>query len=91
MVQQEPASSPWEDPRQAEQAIRDRSRIGRDAGIPQNLPQQLENQDEIEIPIKYNSVDEPSQDAGLFPAQGNVVPVETDYCRQPAEARPKDK
>jgi len=60
VVRQEPASSPWGDPRRRELAIRG-GLASAVMVIPQNLPRQLENQDEIEIPIKYNSVDEPSQ------------------------------
>ena len=56
----EPASGPWGDPQ--------RARAGDPDGaasavmvIPADLPEQLQREQEIDIPIKYNSVDEPSQ------------------------------
>jgi sodium transport system permease protein len=60
LVRLETATSPWSDARRRELAIRD-GLASAVMVIPQNLPQQLETQHEIEIPIKYNSVDEPSQ------------------------------
>jgi sodium transport system permease protein len=60
VVERQPATSEWGDPRFRERAIRD----GLAAAvlvIPKSLPSQLERETEIEIPIKYNSVDEPSQ------------------------------
>ena len=59
VVQQEPASSPWENPRQAEQAIRDK-RASAVMLIPRNLLDQLQQEHDIDIPIKYSSVDETS-------------------------------
>ena len=53
---------PWGDPRVREQAIRD-GEASAVMLIPRDLPDQLqrENENEIDIPIQYNSVDEPSQ------------------------------
>jgi sodium transport system permease protein len=60
VVEQESSSSPLAHPEQAERAIR-RGRASAVMLIPQSLPGQLKRESEIEIPIKYNSVDEPSQ------------------------------
>ena len=60
VVQREPATSLWGDPRKRELAIRG-GLASAVLIIPQNLPAQLDRESEIEIPIKYNSVDEPSQ------------------------------
>src|SRR5262249_21363588 len=62
MVQTELASSPLSDPRVREQLIRDGGAAAVMV-IPRDLPEQLqrENEHEIDIPIQYNSVDEPSQ------------------------------
>ena len=62
LVRVEPATGAWTDPRVRERAIRD----GDAAAImliPHDLPAQLQrdNDGEIDIPIQYNSVDEPSQ------------------------------
>ncbi len=62
LVRVEPATSAWTDPRVREHAIRE----GDAAAImliPRDLPAQLQrdNNGEIDIPIQYNSVDEPSQ------------------------------
>ncbi len=60
LVVRQSASGPWGDPRRCEQAIRS----GEAAAvmiIPQDVAQQLLREKEIDIPIKYNSVDEPSQ------------------------------
>jgi sodium transport system permease protein len=60
VVRQETASSGWADPNQAERGIR-RGLASAVMLIPRNLPEQLQREQEIEIPIKYNSIDEPSQ------------------------------
>jgi sodium transport system permease protein len=60
LASRESATGPWGDPRRCEQAIRS----GHAAAVmivPPDLPQQLLREKEIDIPIKYNSVDEPSQ------------------------------
>ncbi|HKI19470.1 MAG TPA: CPBP family intramembrane glutamate endopeptidase, partial [Isosphaeraceae bacterium] len=60
LVQLEPDAAPWSDPAHAEQAIRG----GLAAAvmlIPANLSGQLEHEGDISFPIKYNSIDEPSQ------------------------------
>ncbi len=59
-VMRESASGPWGDPRRCEMAIRS-GQASAVMFVPQDLPQQLASEKEIDIPIKYNSVDEPSQ------------------------------
>jgi sodium transport system permease protein len=54
------ANGPWADPRQSEKAIRS----GQAAAvmiIPRDLTEELLREKEIDIPIKYNSVDDTSQ------------------------------
>jgi sodium transport system permease protein len=60
IVRQEPDSGPWGDPLFRAQAIRndDASAV---MMVPRDLPEQLRSESEIDIPIKYNSVYEPSQ------------------------------
>jgi len=60
VVRPEPASSPRGDPRQSEQAIRD-GKAQAVMVIPPDLPAQLVGEKEIDIPIRYNSVDESSR------------------------------
>ncbi len=60
LVLRESATGPWADPRCCEQAIRS-GEASAVMIIPQDLPEQLLRENEIDIPIKYNSVDEPSQ------------------------------
>jgi sodium transport system permease protein len=62
VVRPEPASSPWGDPRMRQEAIREGDAAAVMV-IPPDLPEQLqrENENEIHIPIHYNSVDEPSK------------------------------
>jgi sodium transport system permease protein len=60
VVQLEPDAPPWSDARFAEQAIRG-DLAAAVILIPANLAQQLEREGDISIPIKYNSIDEPSQ------------------------------
>jgi sodium transport system permease protein len=60
VVRQELASGPWGDPRRGEQEIRTGA-ASAVMMIPRNLPEQLQHENEIDIPIKYNSVDETSQ------------------------------
>jgi sodium transport system permease protein len=60
LVVRESASGPWSDPRRSELAIRS-GQASAVMVVPQDLPQQLVSEKEINIPIKYNSVDEPSQ------------------------------
>ena len=62
VVRQEPASGPWGDHGVRERAIRD-GEVSAVMLIPHDLPNQLQhdNENEIRIPIQYNSVDEPSQ------------------------------
>ena len=60
LVLRESASGPWRDARQGEQAIRS-SKASAVVIIPRDLPDQLLREKEIDIPIKYNSVDETSQ------------------------------
>jgi sodium transport system permease protein len=63
-VRLERDAPPWNDPRQAERAIRD-GLASAVMWIPANLPDQLERERDIPIPIKYNSIDEPSQITAL--------------------------
>ncbi len=60
LVLREGASGPWADPRRGELAIRS-GEASAVMVVPQDLPQQLAREKEIDLPIKYNSVDEPSQ------------------------------
>jgi sodium transport system permease protein len=60
LATRESASGPWGDPRRSEQAIRS-GQVAAVMFVPPDLPQQLLREKEIDIPIKYNSVDEPSQ------------------------------
>jgi sodium transport system permease protein len=60
----EPASSPLGSPRGSERAIRD-GRVQAVIVIPPDLPAQLLGEKEIDIPIRYNSVDEPSKNTQL--------------------------
>ncbi len=62
IVRQEPASGPWGDHGARERAIRDGD-VSAVMLIPRDLPAQLQRdqENEIDIPIQYNSVDEPSQ------------------------------
>jgi sodium transport system permease protein len=64
VVRAEPESSPMLDPRQSEQAIRD----GRAQAVivfTRDLSAQLSGEQEIDIPIRYNSVDESSKNTQL--------------------------
>ncbi len=62
VVRQESASGPWGDQELRQRAIRDGD-VSAVMVIPGDLPAQLQrdNASEIDIPIQYNSVDEPSQ------------------------------
>ena len=60
VVRLEGDAPPWSDPRQAERAVRG-GLASAVMLIPANLSQQLEREGDISIPIKYNSIDEPSQ------------------------------
>ncbi len=64
VVRLEPDAPPWNDPRQAELAIRG-GLASAVMLIPANLSEQLKRDGNISIPIKYNSIDEPSQITGL--------------------------
>jgi len=64
VVRTEPASSSWGNPRGSEQAIRD-GRAQAVIVIHRDLPDQLLGEQEIDIPIRYNSVDEPSKNTQL--------------------------
>jgi sodium transport system permease protein len=64
IVRREPAAGPWADPRASEQAIRD-GRAQAVIVIPRDLPDQLQGETEIDVPIRYNSVDEPSKNTQL--------------------------
>ncbi|MFI5460307.1 MAG: ABC transporter permease subunit/CPBP intramembrane protease [Isosphaerales bacterium] len=64
VVRPEPASSPMGDPRSSEQAIRN-GRAQAVMVIPRELPEQLLGEKEIDIPIRYNSVDESSKNTQL--------------------------
>jgi sodium transport system permease protein len=64
VVHTEPASSPTAGPRASEQAIRD-GRAQVVLVIPRDLPEQLSGEQGIRIPIRYNSVDEPSKNTQL--------------------------
>jgi sodium transport system permease protein len=58
------ASGEWGDVRRGEQAIRS-GEASAVVIIPRDLPEQLLNEKEINIPIKYNSVDDTSQNTYL--------------------------
>ncbi len=60
VVELQPESSFWSDPPAAEQAIR-HGLASAVMIIPPDLPEQLKREAEISIPIRFNSVDEPSQ------------------------------
>jgi sodium transport system permease protein len=60
VVQLEPASGPWSEPSRREDEIR-RGKVSAVLVIPPDLPEQLRREQDVEIPIKYKSVDEPSQ------------------------------
>jgi sodium transport system permease protein len=60
LVTRESASGRWADPQQGELAIRS-SAVRAVVFIPRDLPEQLLREKEIDLPIKYNSVDESSQ------------------------------
>ncbi len=60
LVKAELASGPWSDPRRAEQAIRG-GEVSAVMIIPPDLEAQLRREKEIDIPIKYKSIDETSQ------------------------------
>jgi sodium transport system permease protein len=60
VVRQEPATGPWGDPVVRAEAIRN-DEVSAVMVIPRDLPEQLQRENEIDIPIKYNSVSEPSQ------------------------------
>jgi len=63
VVRQEPANGPWGDPLKRAAAIRS-DEAAAVMVIPRDLPEQLQrenSENDISIPIQYNSVDEPSQ------------------------------
>jgi len=60
VVHLEPASGPWGSPTRREQAIR-HGLASAVMIIPPNLGELLQQGGHVEIPIRYNSVDEPSQ------------------------------
>jgi sodium transport system permease protein len=60
VVQQESGSSPWADPVWREQEIRHGS-ASAVMVIPTDMKSQLQQEHDVNIPIKYKSVDEPSQ------------------------------
>jgi sodium transport system permease protein len=60
VVHREPDAPPWNDPQGAERAVRG-GLASAVMLIPANVSQQIERDGEISIPIKYNSIDEPSQ------------------------------
>jgi sodium transport system permease protein len=60
VVRAESASGPWSDPQRGEQAIRG-DEISAVMTIPPDLKEQLGRETEIDIPIRYKSIDETSQ------------------------------
>jgi sodium transport system permease protein len=60
VVRAEPATGPWSDPSRSEQAIRG-GEVSAVMIIPPDLQGQLGRESEIDIPIKYKSIDETSQ------------------------------
>ncbi len=60
VVQQEPISGPWSDPEFREEEIR-RGKASAVMVIPADLRDQLGREQDVNIPIKYKSIDEPSQ------------------------------
>src|SRR5262249_22320914 len=64
VVRLEPDTPPWNDPKHAERAIR--NGLGSAVmWIPADLPDRLARERDIPIPIKYNSIDEPSKMTSL--------------------------
>jgi sodium transport system permease protein len=64
VVRREPASSPIRDPQASEQAIRD-GRAQAILVITRDMTEQLSGEKEIDIPIRYNSVDDSSKNTQL--------------------------
>ena len=60
VVQQEPRSGPWGDPEWREQEIR-HGTASAVVVIPPDMQSQLQHEHDVNVPIKYKSVDEPSQ------------------------------
>ncbi|MGZ3391522.1 MAG: ABC transporter permease subunit/CPBP intramembrane protease, partial [Isosphaeraceae bacterium] len=60
LVQPESGQGPWGTPERREQAIRDGT-ASAVMVIPPDLPRQFREKNDVEIPILYRSVDEPSQ------------------------------
>ena len=60
LVQPESGRGPWGSPERREQAIRDGT-ASAVMVIPPDLPRQFREKNDVEIPILYRSVDEPSQ------------------------------
>src|SRR5262245_40910005 len=60
VVRTEPSSGPWGDPIRRQQAIH-RGEASAALVIPHNRQDQLRREGDIDILIKYNSVDQPSQ------------------------------
>src|SRR5271157_830209 len=60
LVQPESGQGPWGSPERREQAIRDGT-ASAVMVIPPDLPRQFREKNDVEIPILYRSVDEPSQ------------------------------
>ncbi len=60
VVQVQPASGPWGDPARREEEIR-QGNASAVLVIPPDLPEQLRREHDVDIPIKYKSVAEPSQ------------------------------
>ncbi len=60
VVRLEPADGPWGDPLRRKQAIH-RGEASAAMIVPRDLPEQLRREARIQVPIAYNSVDEPSQ------------------------------
>jgi sodium transport system permease protein len=60
VLQLEPAAGPWGDPARREQAIR-HGLASAVLVVPPNVVARLRAEADVEIPIRYNSVDEPSQ------------------------------
>jgi sodium transport system permease protein len=60
LVQREPGDGPWGNPEVREQAVR-AGQAEAVMVIPADLPEQFREKHDVEIPIHYKSVDEPSQ------------------------------
>ena len=88
VVRQESALGPWGEHGVRERAIRD-GEVSAVMLIARELPVQLQRdqENEIDIPIQYNSVDEPSQTSHHLRLRELVLRQAQEHCRQPVSKR----